>query len=1170
MTTRETLKAFLNKIGTDADKISYKVNPSSKDPSDTESLLARGSSDLGIDPNTNIDLLNFETKKSLLNEYVSEITSINEYSIKGGVVEASTGKRGESLSNDDQTFSKFVEDSVLNEKLSSYSNSKYFNNLKDIVDKTSKDFNNHNILKDIPGNDLNTYGETLIKNNSDNILLNSIDSAINQANNFNPSNDGKAFAPKGTSEFNLDAGVRSGGNLIQNEYGKFNKNGLNYTMKDLKKIGASILYKASGYDKGSIPGKSLDPEEINDDIENLQNVPEYLTNGKLNKVSFNNMRALNAANAPKLNDRPYDEDPDIISMKEGNNTNSFGATYNSSVYFDGKNKNLLMVKTAIACKAVVRIAIDFYDLVKSSISTTPNTNTNYATGVDTKTTKGPFFLGKSRGVLNSNLDLIRNSLVTKTKFSYTDCIDAGIKVFFGDISEQKILNSIPYLESPGYLLSICLSSIKSYEESLKKINEKENLSSINIANSIIDLLNILKENKLIKFLNVIAAIGDRALNASDGKKDITENNNTKRYRNVDNLSDLPGNRPGKFRKKNGRTMQESAWNQNELASSYILPLNVVRASAKLSQGNNHPNPVKAMLGSSLYKNTYLSVNNDGAGSRIPQEVVKEIEDRLDAEYVPFYIQDLRTNEIISFHAFLDSVSDNITPNFTSTPGYGRMDPVQIYSDTKRNVTVSFTLIATNKEDFDAMWYKINKLTTLVYPQWSQGTKVSNGGDNVFIQPFSQVIGASPLVRLRVGDVIKSNYSRFNLSRIFGIGDPNIKTKPKESSLLSLSNADKVFSGERDTDIADFFEAAQEASIKALTLLFGSPAQYLNIGGLKEKASFKGLDLRGASSAAQEVLVSLLTNGFVNPLLESAILNLYQSPNVGIANLNKIKLAGAGNAMDIVSAAIDDPRINNILNLEGNITLQSLEIKPNTITGYTTLESDGSQRKIYLTKNTKVNFLEIDSDENNSQIIHKVVITDPTSEYKGTELYVQFSDIYFTPEFLFRASGIGTLFYLTEGVQSFADEAVAVNIAQENLASSGVSPKVADLAKEFYKKDEVLFMEPENNPYVRAYETTKGRGLAGTLGALNFSWGNGDIFKWETDYNSRAPTGCKIQFSLAVIHDIPPGMDHSGYNRAPIYNVGSIMKNIAGDPYEDGGAMSKFRYNTGREDKKSGE
>ena len=33
-----------------------------------------------------------------------------------------------------------------------------------------------------------------------------------------------------------------------------------------------------------------------------------------------------------------------------------------------------------------------------------------------------------------------------------------------------------------------------------------------------------------------------------------------------------------------------------------------------------------------------------------------------------------------------------------------------------------------------MWYKINKLTTLFYPQWTQGTKVI-AGKNKFTQPY---------------------------------------------------------------------------------------------------------------------------------------------------------------------------------------------------------------------------------------------------------------------------------------------------------------------------------------------------------------------------------------------------------------------------------------------------
>ena len=69
-----------------------------------------------------------------------------------------------------------------------------------------------------------------------------------------------------------------------------------------------------------------------------------------------------------------------------------------------------------------------------------------------------------------------------------------------------------------------------------------------------------------------------------------------------------------------------------------------------------------------------------------------------------------------------------------------------------------------------------------------------------------------------------------------------------------------------------------------------------------------------------------------------------------------------------------------------------------------------------------------------------------------------------------------------------------------------------------------------------------------LGNLTFNWLD-DSFGWETDFNSRAPIGVKIKLSLDVIHDIPPGLDHAGYNRAPLYNVGSIMEHVSGDPNE---------------------
>ena len=57
--------------------------------------------------------------------------------------------------------------------------------------------------------------------------------------------------------------------------------------------------------------------------------------------------------------------------------------------------------------------------------------------------------------------------------------------------------------------------------------------------------------------------------------------------------------------------------------------------------------------------------------------------------------------------------------------------------------------------------------------------------------------------------------------------------------------------------------------------------------------------------------------------------------------------------------------------------------------------------------------------------------------------------------------------------------------------------------------------------------------------------------WETDRPGvKAPKMCKISIQFAPIHDIQPGIDSDGFNRAPIYNVGNIVNGFGGDPYDE--------------------
>lgn len=164
--------------------------------------------------------------------------------------------------------------------------------------------------------------------------------------------------------------------------------------------------------------------------------------------------------------------------------------------------------------------------------------------------------------------------------------------------------------------------------------------------------------------------------------------------------------------------------------------------------------------------------------RLSPEIVKLVEDHLDNEYMPFYFHDLRTNEILAFHAFIDTISDSFSPEYTSTSGYGRIDDVKHYVKTTRSINTTFSLVAYNQDDHDLMWYQINKLVSMVYPQWSKGIKRNEKDRTAF--PFTQMPTASPLIRLRVGDVITSNYSKENLARLHvhggNIGRQKISTK----------------------------------------------------------------------------------------------------------------------------------------------------------------------------------------------------------------------------------------------------------------------------------------------------------------------------------------------------------------------------------------------------------
>jgi hypothetical protein len=92
-------------------------------------------------------------------------------------------------------------------------------------------------------------------------------------------------------------------------------------------------------------------------------------------------------------------------------------------------------------------------------------------------------------------------------------------------------------------------------------------------------------------------------------------------------------------------------------------------------------------------------------------------------------------------------------------------------------------------------------------------------------------------------------------------------------------------------------------------------------------------------------------------------------------------------------------------------------------------------------------------------------------------------------------------------------------------------------------------ELTGNAISRAFRSSGGRGLAGFIESMNFDWY--DKVTWEIGegiessgpkLGRRAPKLCKVTLSFSPVHDITPGLDVNGFNRAPIYPVGPFAIN----------------------------
>jgi len=130
--------------------------------------------------------------------------------------------------------------------------------------------------------------------------------------------------------------------------------------------------------------------------------------------------------------------------------------------------------------------------------------------------------------------------------------------------------------------------------------------------------------------------------------------------------------------------------------------------------------------------------------------------------LPFYFKDLRDDTYVVFRAYIDGINENITPTWTPTSYVGRSEPVYNYQQTERDLSFNLKMYAQNREELDALYKKLNRLTSMCYPQYAPDKNVTTDqglGDGSEIPAIRM---KPPLVRFRMGDMFGGNGGDVNM------------------------------------------------------------------------------------------------------------------------------------------------------------------------------------------------------------------------------------------------------------------------------------------------------------------------------------------------------------------------------------------------------------------------
>ena len=116
-----------------------------------------------------------------------------------------------------------------------------------------------------------------------------------------------------------------------------------------------------------------------------------------------------------------------------------------------------------------------------------------------------------------------------------------------------------------------------------------------------------------------------------------------------------------------------------------------------------------------------------------------------SDLIPFQFYDIENEALLVFRAFLEGISDSMSPEWTQQDYAGRPEQGHIYGGYSSSISFSFQAAPGSEEEFKAIWKKVNYLKGMTTPSSYSG---ATGGGAYMTPPF---------MRLTIGDMFNDVY-----------------------------------------------------------------------------------------------------------------------------------------------------------------------------------------------------------------------------------------------------------------------------------------------------------------------------------------------------------------------------------------------------------------------------